>query len=117
MPQERKGLRQERKRVKAMKKIVALLTAVMILAGSVGMTASAATTDTCNHSNIRNEKVDDYIETYTHSVRINSSTNGKPAYALCLAEIRWQRYRDVCCQCDKELGSYLTKVYEVHSMH
>ncbi|MBD5497766.1 MAG: hypothetical protein HDR11_08390 [Lachnospiraceae bacterium] len=100
-----------------MKKMVALLATVMILAGSVGMTASAATPDTCSHPYLRNEKVDDYIETYTHSVRVNSSTNGKPAYALCLAEIRWQRYRDVCSQCHKEIGSYLTKVYEVHSMH
>lgn len=100
-----------------MKKMVALLTTVMILAGSVGMAASAATTDACNHLDVRNEKVDDYIETYTHSVRVGTSASGKPAYALCLVEIGWQRYRSVCYQCQKELGSYLTKVYELHSMH
>ena len=100
-----------------MKKIAALLTAVMILAGSVGMTASAATTDACEHPNIRNEKVEDYIETYTHSVRVGTSASGKPAYALCLAEIGWHRYRNVCSQCHKDLGSCLAKVYEVHSMH
>lgn len=100
-----------------MKKIVALLTTVMILAGSMGMTSSAATVDTCKHSDVRNEMTDDYTETYTHSVRVGTLANGKPAYALCLAEIRWQRYRSICIQCHKELRNYLTKVYEVHSMH
>ena len=101
-----------------MKKMIALLTTVMILAGSVGMTSAAAgDSSVCSHTVVLNEKADDYIETYTHSVRVGTSANGKPAYALCLAEIGWQRYRTVCYQCHKELGSYSTKVYEVHSMH
>lgn len=100
-----------------MKKMVALLTTVMILAGSVGMAASAATV-ACPHPSTHSEKDGvAYIETYTHSVQVGTSTSGKPILAACLVEIQWQPYKDVCNICGEKAGSYLKQVYEVHSMH
>ncbi|MDE6128622.1 MAG: hypothetical protein K2G16_05450 [Lachnospiraceae bacterium] len=112
----RKRVRQERKMVKAMKKIVALLTTVMILTGSVGMTASAATTDACDHPYYIQNGVNDFIETYTHSVRVGTSTSGKPVMAVCLVEIGWREYKMECTKC-RAAANYKEKVYEVHSMH
>lgn len=99
-----------------MKKVIALLAAVIVLAGSVEMTASAATT-ACEHSSHRREEVNDTIETYTHSVRVGTSTSGKPILAACLVEIKWHHYNRVCNFCQEVIASYKEKVYENHSMH
>ncbi len=99
-----------------MKKMVALLTTVMILAGSVGMAASAATTDVCDHPYYIQNGVNDSIETYTHSVQVGTSTSGKSILAVCLVEIGWREYKLECTKC-RAAASYKEKVYEVHSMH
>ena len=98
-----------------MKKVIALLAAVMILAGSVGMTASAATT-ACRHLSTRREEGTDYIETYTHSIQVGTTASGKPVMAACLVEIKWHPYKIICLTCGN-VTNYKDKVYEVHSMH
>ena len=98
-----------------MKKVIALLAVVIVLAGSVEMTASAATT-ACQHPSTRREEVKDTIETYTHSIQVGTSTSGKPILAACLVEIKWHHYKIICNMCGKT-KDYKEKVYEVHSMH
>ena len=100
-----------------MKKVIALLAAVIVLAGSMEMKASAATT-ACDHSSHKKVAYGDIsIETYTHSVQVGTSTSGKPLLAACLVEIGRQRYQRVCNMCGKVITSYTEKIYEVHSMH
>lgn len=98
-----------------MKKAIAVLAAVMILAGSVGMTVSAATM-ACEHLSIRRVEGADSIETYTHGVQVGTSASGKPILAACLVEIKWHSYKLICDTCGKTVG-HKEKVYEVHSMH
>lgn len=98
-----------------MKKVAALLAAVMILAGSVGMTASAATT-ACEHLITWRENGTDYIETYTHSVQVGTSASGKPIMAACLVEIKWRPYKNICFTCGN-VAEHKEKIYELHSMH
>lgn len=99
-----------------MKKAIALLAAVMILAGSVGMTVSAATT-ACVHSSTRRVDGGESIETYTHSWQVGTSASGKPILAACLVEIGWHHYKIVCNNCHAVVTTYKEKVYEVHSLH
>lgn len=98
-----------------MKRVIALLTAAVVLAGSMGMTASAAT-NACQHLSTRREDGVNYIETYTHSVQVGTSTSGKPILAACLVEIEWHPYKIICLKCG-ETRDYKDKVYEIHSMH
>ncbi|MBD5512185.1 MAG: hypothetical protein HDR08_13205 [Lachnospiraceae bacterium] len=99
-----------------MKKVIALLAAVIVLAGSVEMMAAAAT-KACEHSSHRREEVTDTIETYTHYIKVGTSTSGNPIFSLCLVEIKWHHYNRVCNMCGKIIVSDKEKVYELHSMH
>lgn len=100
-----------------MKKVIVVLAAIVVLFGSVGMTASAVTTAVCSHTSIISKKGQERIETYTHPWQVGKTENGKPILAACLVEIKWQEYKYVCQYCGKELGSYEEKIYENHSMH
>ena len=99
-----------------MKKVIALLAAVIVLAGSVEMTAAAATT-AYEHSSHRKEDVKDTFETYTHYIKVGTSTSGNPIFSLCLVEIKWHHYNRVCNICQEVIASDKEKVYELHSMH
>ena len=99
-----------------MKKVMALLAAVIVLAGSVEMMASAATTATCHHPSIQIEEGNNSIETYTHSIQVGTSTSGKPILAACLVEIKWHNYKITCLVCG-EVMLRKEKIYENHSMH
>ena len=111
-------MRQEGKRVKAMKKIVALLTTVMILAGSMGMTSAAAgDSSVCKHTNIRMEADYVYTTTSTHPVWVANKPNGEPIFATCTYIVKWQHYRYVCSYCNEERGTKSVEISEAHSMH
>lgn len=99
-----------------MKKVIALLAAVIVLAGSVEMTAAAAT-KACEHSSNRRKEGEDTFETYTHYIKVGTSTSGNPILALCLVEIKWHHYSCVCNICQEVIASDKEKVYELHSMH
>lgn len=112
-----KKLRQERKRVKAMKKIVALLTAVMILAGSVGMVASAAVDpDVCKHTDVKVVADYTYSTTSTHPVWVANKPNGEPILATCTYTVIWQHYSHICNICKDVRGTHSEKISEQHSM-
>ena len=99
-----------------MKKVMALLAAVIILAGSVGMTASAAVNE-CDHTSTKRVDGGESIETYTHPWQVGKTESGKPIMATCLVEIGWHNYKIVCNKCQVVVTTYKEKVYEVHSMH
>lgn len=112
-----KKLWQERKRVKAMKKIVALLTAVMILAGSVGMVASAAVDpDVCKHTDVKAVADYTYSTTSTHPVWVANKPNGEPILATCTYTVIWQHYSHICNICKDVRGTHSEKISEQHSM-
>ena len=110
-------LRQERKKVKAMKKMIALLTAVMILAGSMEMAASAAVeSETHEHNNIYRVEADTYSIKSTHPVWVANKPNGEPILATCNLTTTFQRYRYICSGCREEVGTGSEAISEKHSM-
>lgn len=108
---------QERKRVKAMKKIVAFLTAVLILAGSVGATATADNS-LCVHPY---EKVSTTKEictaTTTHPLWVGNKPNGESILADCTVTYKWEETKTVCTHCRQVLSTETKTISETHSIH
>lgn len=104
--------------MKRIKKIMVVLAALMILAGNVGMTASAAVApDKCEHPGNRVfEFKDTYSTTSTHPVWVANKPNGEPILATCTITVKWRRYKKICSLCAQELGNKSEKISETHSM-
>lgn len=103
-----------------MKKIIALLTTVMILAGSLGMvTVAAVDPNTCKHpdDNILTILYDSrYSTTSTHPVWVANKPNGEPILATCTLTVVWQKYKVICGICGHEYSRGSKKISETHSM-
>lgn len=99
-----------------MKKIVALLTTVMILAGSVGMSALAAVDPSvCKHDRVTDVADYTYLTTSTHPVWVANKPNGEPILATCTYTVKWQHYKYVCA-CGTEVGTGSKMISDHHSM-
>ena len=109
------------KQVSSMKKIIALLTAVMILAGSFGMvTLAAVDPNTCIHpdDNILTILYDSrYSTTSTHPVWVANKPNGEPILATCTLTVIWQKCKVICGSCQHVFSDGPVKISETHSMH
>lgn len=104
--------------MKRIKKIMMVLAALIILAGNVGMVASAAVApDKCTHPYNRVfEFKDTYSTTSTHPVWVANKPNGEPILATCTISASWRRYKKICSLCAQELGNKSEKISETHSM-
>lgn len=100
------------------KKIMVVLAAMMILAGNVGMTASAAVDPSkCEHPKIYNISYEaPYSTTSTHPVWVANKPNGEPILATCTISVKWQKYKRICSDCQQEFGNWTEKISETHSM-
>ena len=104
-----KGKREETE----MKKVIVLLAAVMILAGSMGMTASAGE---CAHEKIE-ITAGTYTNTYTHPAWVANKPNGDPVLVPCTATETWQKYKTICRYCGELYGTREECVSVTHSVH
>lgn len=100
-----------------MKKIIALLAAVIVLAGSVGMTASAAVDPSkCEHPNIVNITAGEATSTYTHPFFTGYNPNGDPILAICTVTVRYQKWKRICPTCGQLFDEWRTTISETHSV-
>lgn len=103
-----------------MKKIIALLTTVMILAGSLGMvTAAAVDPSKCEHPDDKIYNISyevPYYTTSTHPVWVANKPNGEPILATCTITVKWQKYKRICSVCQQEFGNWSEIISETHSM-
>lgn len=108
-------MRQERKRVKAMKKMATLLITVMILAGSMEMAASAQV-GACGHQSVRTES-EVCTATTTHPLWVGNKPNGEPILVPCTINLKWIEYKQVCNICEQVLNTRTEHISETHSIH
>lgn len=101
-----------------MKKIVAFLTAVLILAGSVGATASADNS-LCVHpyDKVREQDGNIYVGTATHPLWVGNKPNGEPILVDCTVTYRWKKIETVCMLCGQVLSTKTEPISETHSIH
>ena len=100
-----------------MKKVIVLLAAVMILAGSMGMTVSAETeSGTCAHEKIE-ITAGTYTNTYTHPAWVANKPNGDPVLVPCTATETWQKYKTICRYCGEVFGTREVCISATHSVH
>ncbi|MDE5801619.1 MAG: hypothetical protein K2I22_01725 [Lachnospiraceae bacterium] len=100
-----------------MKRVIALLAAVIVLAGSVEMTASAVLPPIiCEHNYVTPKADYQYSTTSTHPVWVANKPNGEPILATCTISITWQHYKYICA-CGTEVGTGSEKISESHTMH
>lgn len=106
--------------MKRIKKIVVVLAALMILAGNVGMTVSAAVDpNTCIHPDDNIPEVpygSKYSTTSTHPVWVANKPNGEPILATCTLTVTWQNYKVICGVCGHVFNDGPKKISETHSM-
>ncbi|MEZ3427157.1 MAG: hypothetical protein K1W13_07115 [Lachnospiraceae bacterium] len=101
-----------------MKKIIALLAVVTILAGSVGMAASAAVDPSvCEHPNIVNITAGEGSGTYTHPYWVGNKPNGDPILVTCTVAVRYQKWKRICPTCGQLFKEWKTTISETHSIH
>lgn len=102
-----------------MKKIIELLTTVMILAGSLGMvTVAAVDPSTCEHPNVVDITVGyPYTTTYTHPAWVANKPNGEPIFATCTVTATKQNWRRICSTCGQIFNTWTETVSETHSIH
>lgn len=110
-----------REQVSRMKKIMALLATVIILAGSLGMvTAAAVDPSTCIHPDGNIPEVfygTPYNVTSTHPVWVANKPNGEPILATCTITATWQRCKVICGTCGYVFSDGAKCISETHSMH
>ena len=101
-----------------MKKIIALLMAVMILSGIMGMTASAAVDpSTCEHPNIVNITAGEGSRTYTRPFFTGNTPDGDPILVTCTVTVREQKWKRICPTCGQLFKEWRTTISESHSIH
>lgn len=100
-----------------MKKIMAALTTVIILAGSVEMTVSAVLPPiVCKHTYVTPTADYTYSTISTHPVWVANKPNGEPILATCTINIKWQHYKYICA-CGTEVGTGSEIISESHTIH
>ena len=100
-----------------MKKIIALLAAVIVLAGSVGIAASAsADPSKCEHTNIVNITAGEIPGMYTHPFYTGNNPNGDPIFATCTVTVRQQKWKRICTACGQVFDEWKTTISEKHSI-
>lgn len=101
-----------------MKKIIALLTTVMILAGSLGMvTVAAVDPSTCEHPKVVNITAGESTSTYTHPAWVANKPNGEPILVPCDVVSKKQNWRRICSTCGQIFNTWTETVSETHSIH
>lgn len=101
-----------------MKKILALVAVVIILTGSVGMTAAAAVDpSTCEHPQIVNITYDKkYTTQYTHPLWVANTAEGVPILVTCTVTATNQRWKRICVHCGQVFKTWSETVSESHSL-
>lgn len=100
-----------------MKKIVAFLTAVLVLAGSVGAVASADD-NLCIHPYDKVVETSElFTATTTHPVWVGNKPNGEPILVDCTVTYKWREIKTICAFCGKVLNVDTIQISETHSIH
>lgn len=103
-----------------MKKLFALLMTVTILAGSMGMTASAGVDpNTCIHpdNNIPEITCGTATGSYTHPAWVANKPNGEPILVTCTVTYTVQKYKTICGRCGHVFSTREERISETHSVH
>ena len=101
-----------------MKKIVAFLTAVLVLAGSMGAVASADDS-LCVHpfDQVVEKNGNTYVGTTTHPLWVGNKPNGEPILVDCTVTYRWREKQMVCTLCGQVVSTRTETISETHSIH
>ncbi|MBD5480455.1 MAG: hypothetical protein HDR11_11920 [Lachnospiraceae bacterium] len=106
--------------MKRIKKIMVVLAALMIFAGNVGMTVSAAVDPSiCEHPDDKIYNISyetPYTVVSTHPVWVANKPNGDPILATCTITAKWQKYKRICSVCQQEFRNWSEEISETHSM-
>lgn len=103
-----------------MKKVIAMAAVMVMFVCSIGMNASAATQDVCNHDQDGDVITITYdtvkTSTDTHQVLVAYKPNGDPIFTTCTITKKYQPKRLICRHCAAILHDWWEEISVSHSV-